>query len=439
MGKNFYLAEKYINFYKRFKAEIQYGEYYKDFRREMIPLLKRYKKDGKRVVVWGAGLKGNAFLSVVDAKAEYIEAVVDMSVQLHGTVLSTGHKVVDKEYITRNNIDIVFVMNGQFYVENYFMLEKMGYKGIVFDVDYLVKHKINHKQIYLNNFEQVDLKDDKLFGYKIEEIHDKLLKILDEVDRICKKYKITYFLEAGSALGAYRYQGFVPCDDDIDIAMLRKDYERFLKVAPKELKPGFLLQHMSYGSQYLYPFSQVVMDHTCFVRENFKNLKMHMGIHIDVAPFDTVPDDPKLQEKQFERVRNITKLIRSKMLPENFESSNLFKKWVVNSKYYLLKLVPLALLKKKQDKEFKMYNNMDTGYAGDLCTHYKKTIVFKKSDLVPVKKMFFVDKEYPVPRNIEAYLEAIYGEYKKLSPRETGSVKYDLVAVSLEKNYKERT
>ena len=92
-------------------------------------------------------------------------------------------------------------MNGQFYVENYFMLEKMGYKGIVFDVDYLVGHKIDHKQIYLNNFKQVDLKDDKLFGYKIEEIHGKLLKILEEVDRLCKKYKITYFLEAGSALG----------------------------------------------------------------------------------------------------------------------------------------------------------------------------------------------------------------------------------------------
>ncbi|MCI8752168.1 MAG: hypothetical protein HFH66_12595 [Lachnospiraceae bacterium] len=435
MEKKYYLVEKYMNFYKKFKAEIQYGEYYKDFRREMIPLLKRYKKDGKSVAVWGAGLKGNAFLAAVDAKAEYIEAVVDMSAQLHGTVLATGHKVVGKEYITRNNIDIVFVMNGQFYVENYFMLEKMGYKGIVFDVDYLVGHKIDHKQIYLNNFKQVDLKDDKLFGYKIEEIHGKLLKILEEVDRLCKKYKITYFLEAGSALGAYRYQGFVPCDDDIDIAMFRKDYERFLEIAQKKLKPGFLLQQMSYGSQYMYPYAQVVMDNTCFVRDNFKNLKMHMGIHIDIAPFDTVPDNPGLQEKQFESVRKITKLIRSKMLPENFESRNLFKKCVVNSRYYLLKLVPLALLKRKQDKEFKKYNNMDTGYAGDLCTHYKKTIVFKKSDLLPVRKMRFGNREYPVPCNIETYLETVYGEYKKLSPRETGSIKYDLVAVSLERNY----
>lgn len=435
MGKHFYLLEKYENIYKKFKSEIQYGEYYKDFRREMIPLLKRYRKDKKRVVVWGAGLKGNAFLAAVDAKAEYIEAVVDMSEQLHGTVLATGHKVAEKEYITKNHVDIVFVVNGQFYVENYFMLEKMGYNGLVFDVDYLVNHKINHKQIYLNNFEQVDLKDDKLFGYKIEEIHAKLLEILEEVDRVCKKYKITYFLEAGSALGAYRYQGFVPCDDDIDIAMFRKDYEYFLEVAPKELHTGFLLQKMSSGSQYLYPYAQVVMDNTCFVRDNFKNLKMHMGIHIDVAPLDTVAKKPELQAVQFERVRNITKLIRRKMLPESFSSKNPLKKWIVNSKYYLLKLIPLFLLKKKQDKEFKRYNCIQTGYVGDLCTHYKKVVIFKKNDLVPVKKMRFVDKEYPVPCNIEKYLEAVYGEYKKLSPRETGSIKYDLVAVSLERNY----
>lgn len=434
--KKMCFLEKYGNFYKKLKSEVQYGEYYKDFRREMIPLLRRYKKDGKKVVLWGAGLKGNAFLAAVDAEAEYIEAVVDMSEQLHGSVLATGHKVVGKEYIENNHVDIVFIVNGQFYVENYFMLEKMGYNGLVFDVDYLVGHKINHKQIYLNNFEQVDLKDDKLFGYKLEEIHGKLLKILEEVDRVCKKYRITYFLEAGSALGAYRYQGFVPCDDDIDIAMLRKDYERFLKVAPKELQEGFLLQRMRSGRQYLYPYAQVVMDNTCFVRDNFKNLKMHMGIHIDIAPLDTVAKKPELQAAQFEKVRRITKLIRRKMLPENFDSRNPLKKWIVNSNYYLLKIVPLILLRMKQDKEFKKYDHIETGYVGDLCTHYKKVVTFKKKDLVPVRKMRFVDKDYPVPCNIEAYLESIYGEYKKLSPRETGSIKYDLVAVSLEKNYR---
>lgn len=427
-----------MNYYKNFQAKIQFGEYYKDFSHEMILLLKKYKKEGKRVVVWGGGLKGNAFLSAVDAKAKYIEAVIDMKPSLQGTVLATGHKVVGKGYVLEHPVDVVFIMSELYFVENYFTLKKMGYQGNVFDVDYLVKHHISARQIYRNNFKQVDLNDDKLFGYDLSEIHEKLLEILEEVDRICRKYNIPYFLEAGSALGAYRYKGFLPCDDDIDIAMMRKDYERFLKIAKKHLKAGFLLQKMEKGSKYLYPFAQIVMDNTCFVREEFKNLKMHMGIHIDVAPLDTISADPKEQAEQFEKVRKITKLIRNRTLPEQFQSRNPLKCFIVNSKYYLLHLIPMELLKKKQMQEFTRYNHLDTGYVGDLCTHYKKVIAFKKESLLPVASMQFENREYPVPRDIEAYLGEIYGEYKKLSPREKGSVKYNLAAVSLEGNYKKQ-
>lgn len=422
---------------KKLRADIQYRDYYKDISKDVDKLLKKYLEEGKKTVIWGAGLKGNAFLSSVDSKAEKIEAVIDMNKDLQGTVLATGHKVVGKEFILQNNIDVVFIMNELFFVDNYFMLEKMGYKGKIFDVDFLVKHKADYSQMYFDKLEQVDLNDDKLFGYKLGDIQMKILEILEEIDRVCKKNGITYFLEAGSALGAYRYNGFLPCDDDIDIAILRDDYDKFLEVAPRELGDKFILQQMSHGSGYPYPYAQVVMDNTCFVRYDFKNLKMHLGIHIDVAPLDNVPSDVRLQAEQFNRVRKLTKLIRSKMLPEKYDSKNPVKKFIVNYKYYLLKFVPLSLLKRKQYMEFTKYNKTDTGYIGDLCTHYKKIIVFKKDKLVPVADLRFVNNNYPVPRNIEYYLSIMYDDYKKMSPREMGSVKYNLVAVSLEKNYDE--
>ena len=62
-----------------------------------------------------------------------------------------------------------------------------------------------------------------------------MLEMLSEVDRICKKYKIAYMLFAGTMLGAIRHEGFIPWDDDLDIVMLREEYERFLKIAEKEL------------------------------------------------------------------------------------------------------------------------------------------------------------------------------------------------------------
>ena len=72
-------------------------------------------------------------------------------------------------------------------------------------------------------------------GYGLEKVHEANLKIMDEIDRICRKYKIKYLMDAGTLLGAVRHKGFIPWDDDIDIAFTRDNYRAFMKVAPREL------------------------------------------------------------------------------------------------------------------------------------------------------------------------------------------------------------
>ncbi len=425
------------NFRKKLIGNIQYGEYYKSIKPEMEQLFKKYQEEGKKVAIWGAGLKGNAFLSAVDPKARYVGAVVDRKESLHGTYLPSGHQIVGVQYVVKNEFDVIFIMGGSQYVDNYFLLTKTGFRGLIFDMDYLIKRRIGWKQIYENDFEKIDLEDDKLFGYTLSDIHQKLLEILREVDRICKKHQITYFLEAGSALGAYRSHDFLQSDYDIDIALLRDEYERFIQIARKELDSRFLLQQRGKGSQYFYPYTQVVMDHTCFVNDELQDIKMHMGIHIDVAPLDNVSADRELQKKQFQRMQKITKMIWDKLHPEKFSSRNIFKKLIVNYRYYMLQLVPMPFLVRMQEKEFARYRDSDSGWVGDLCTHYKKVIAFEKERLLPVRRMDFSDGEYPVPKDIEYYLGIMYDDYKRPSPRENGGVKYNMVAVSLEKNYGE--
>ena len=73
-------------------------------------------------------------------------------------------------------------------------------------------------------------------------LFETLLTILDEIDRVCKKNQIKYYAFAGTLLGAVRHQGFIPWDDDIDLLMMRQDYERFLLCCEKELSDNYSLQ-----------------------------------------------------------------------------------------------------------------------------------------------------------------------------------------------------
>lgn len=420
---------------KKLRAVIQYNDYYKDAKKEMIPLLDYFKENGQKVAIWGGGLKGTSFLSCMDPKGKRIECVVDMNKALHGTHTSSGHPIVGYDYLLEHNITVVLVMNKVFYVDIYMLLHKNNFSGIIYDMDEIVEQKMSMKEILQKKDQIENKKDNKIFGYTLRDIQMVAFDILKEVDRVCKENHIKYFLEAGSALGVARYNGFIPCDDDIDIGMLREDYERFQKIAETELNKGYIMQRMKLGSDYPYPYMQVVKDNTCFVRKEFKNAKMHHGIHIDIAPFDNVPEDKKLRDRQINTIRKYTSLIRKKLIPEPYESKNLFKCFIVNSPYYLLKLIPFRYLIYKQKKEFIRYKNIETDYVGDLCTHYKKDLYFDKKIFYPVKEGSFENTSFPIPNDIDCYLTIMYDDYKMLSPREEGTIKYRLVDVSLEHNY----
>ena len=88
---------------------------------------------------------------------------------------------------------------------------------------------------------------------ELTKIQDYVYKIFVEFDRVCRKHGIKYSMEGGTLLGAVKYQNFVPWDDDIDVIMLREDYEKFLKVVPQELNGEYFLQ--SYNNVPSFPLN----------------------------------------------------------------------------------------------------------------------------------------------------------------------------------------
>ena len=117
------------------------------------------------------------------------------------------------------------------------------------------------------------------------------LELLVEVDRICRKHEIPYSIIAGTLLGAVRHGGFIPWDDDADVAMLRPDYLRFREACASELDPErFYFQDHEVTPGYRWGYGKLRRAGTSFLREHQEHMPYEQGVFIDVFPLDPVPD-----------------------------------------------------------------------------------------------------------------------------------------------------
>ena len=115
-----------------------------------------------------------------------------------------------------------------------------------------------------------------------------MLEMVKEVDRICRKYDIPYFLYGGTLLGAIRHNGFIPWDDDLDVGLLRKDYQRLMKILPDELPEHMVLQTNDTDPNYFYFFAKLRDTRSFLDAGAHDRCFKYRGIFIDIFPFDTV-------------------------------------------------------------------------------------------------------------------------------------------------------
>ena len=127
-----------------------------------------------------------------------------------------------------------------------------------------------------------------------------LLELWHVLDEICRRNQIPYQLFAGSALGAVRHQGIIPWDDDLDVVMLREDYNRFMDVAESELDANRYFLQREFTEHWPMFFSKLRKNNTaCIERFVPKDPQLHMGIYIDIFPCDNLADNPIKRKLQF--------------------------------------------------------------------------------------------------------------------------------------------
>lgn len=257
----------------------------------------------------------------------------------------------------------------------------------------------------------------KLTPEVLKELQGVQIEILEEIVRICKKYNLRYYLIYGTLIGAIRHHGFIPWDDDLDIGMPRDDYEKFMKVAKKELGSNYFLQNADTEEGYWLSFAKVRKNNTLFEEPSVVNMaeKIHKGIFVDIFPFDYV------QKKEGFFVH--MQFILSKALNETmYYKAGVFKnKKSLKYKYLvsLFQVLPMKAVSKLQSKVVSIQKQKGARYLADFNSSRKYlAAIYPMEYLVPTQDGMFDGKNFAIPQNYDIYLKKVYGDYMKLPKEE---------------------
>ena len=252
-----------------------------------------------------------------------------------------------------------------------------------------------------------------------------LLTLLTELDRVCKVLDIPYVLFAGTLLGAVRHQGFIPWDDDLDVMMLRADYDRFLAEAPAVLDARFYLQG-EFSEHWPLFFSKLRLNGTtCLEKYHPKDTQIHQGIYIDIFPCDNAAATALGRRMQF----LASKVVIAKALDKRgYATTNPVKK---------LYMAACRLLPQKPFWRFAVRGKADSEKVHSFfaaARSYGKN-VYPRRWFTHRSEVTFENGVYPIPADYDPLLTALYGDYMTLPPPQERVCKQHALLVDTEHSY----
>ena len=242
-------------------------------------------------------------------------------------------------------------------------------------------------------------------GTVLRKVQLRILDIMIEIDKICRKHDIKYWLDGGTLLGAVRHGGFIPWDDDLDICMMQKDYERFIEIAPKELPKHLFLQTPQTDPSYKFNLSKIRDKNTLFITKYDDFTKDYAkGIYVDIFVVEPYPKVSKRILKPLMTWMAKTSFFcktKQDVTLKNITASITFP--VLN---ILLEIVWSILCIKPKTKlgKNRLYNTY--------CTYYEP------EDIFPIKEIEFEEKILMAPNRPDKFLTSIFGDYMTIPPKE---------------------
>lgn len=243
--------------------------------------------------------------------------------------------------------------------------------------------------------------------------------ILLYVKEVCEKHNINYIIGYGTLLGAIRHKGFIPWDDDIDVMLLRKDYEKFAKAMEEEKHQYYRFCNMVDGSRCHGPYGIMEDTRTAIFHDRFNSeLLKDEGVSVDIFPFDDVPDDE-------EELRKILKTQKMWKALNNLRITEKYPKTDSGLKILLKKMGKLVvnvigtkrIFENTQKIAHKKFEKECTR-AGDLMCDPEVRNCFEKKFFLDTIDVLFEKDYFKAPKSYDEYLKHCYGDYMQLPPIE---------------------
>ena len=251
------------------------------------------------------------------------------------------------------------------------------------------------------------------------------LGILKDFINLCEKHDLVYFGIGGTAIGALRHQGFIPWDDDIDVAMPREDFDKFLKYAKEELNDKYFVMNTEENENYPLMTSRLILRGTDFREEALKGIDCPLGIFLDMYPLDKISDDPAEWKKQARDAWFWSKILILRSIAFPILG---FSGWKAKAVHAACAVAHGALSVCHISKKWiygkcleasTRYRDLpETGRIDFLCDTTPYMNIHDMNGLYPLRKIPFEDIMMNFPGNIEENLTREYGDFMQLPPEE---------------------
>ena len=277
-------------------------------------------------------------------------------------------------------------------------------------------------------FIRMKIKETKKREYEPEvlrRIQQTELSILKDFAAVCEEHGLTWFAIGGTTIGAVRHDGFIPWDDDIDVAMPREDYEKLLVIMERDHGDKYRILNTEHYENFPLMTTRICLKGTRFKEYALRDIKAPLGIFLDLYAYDKVSDKPAQARKQAWDAWFWSKLLILRSIPHPVLPMGGLKAKIIQlicgAVHMVLKGMHVSKLKiyKKAYEATTRYNHLKkTERLNYICDTSPYVSTYYVKDIFPLQKHVFEDMEVYLPKNYDRNLKGMFGDYMQLPPED---------------------